>query len=865
MDKYYSPRFARWIISLLSKFEKMDSLIFEMEDEYLEIFESEGRKRAHKWYWLQTFKSIPRFLKFSFDWGKSMFSNYLKIALRNIIKKKEFAFINIIGLAAGMACSIVIMLWVWDEYSYDKFNKYNTNIFRITSDWEKWDWDGLPLSPGSLGPAVKEEIPGITDYVRIIGYDRAVFKYNNNIFYEKNGVIVDPSIFTVFSFPLKNGTPDDILTSPESIVISETFAKKYFGNENPFGKQIDVDGELKNVTGVFYDLPKNSHLTFDFAVSFEFLSEHSNYSESWSAFNFTTYLLLGDKTIYDLSSISSKMVKTAKSNKCSQVEGGVTFNLQPLNDVHLYDFGWETNYTRIGDSTQVYIFMMVAVFILFIACINFTNLSTARAVNRSKEVGLRKTIGANKSQLIFQFIAESLLMVTIATIIAILLVEAILPSFNTLSGKEITTEYSNPVFIGVILVIILLTGLLSGSYPAFYLSSFNPVTTLTKRISSVKGGSSFRKVLVVFQFSLSIILILVTMLIYKQIDYSKNIKLGIEKENVVFIPLLENLSTKYEVMKTELLKNPFIKEVSAHGYNLITDPTPRAAGFKWAGMPEERERSLDLIWSGVDYRFFELLKIEPVEGEIFSENFTSHKDGVILNEAAIAEMGLENPIGKWITLDDWKKTIIGVVKNVHFKSTKKEIDPRVFYLRDYSTEASGIMLIKIDGQHTEEIMSYIEDKWNIINNISPFEYGFIEDDYENLYKSETKIAKIFSYFTSLAILISCLGLFGLSLFAAEQQKKAVGIRKVLGASTVGIILLMSKEFVKWILVANVIAWPIAYLFIDQWLQNFVYKTEIGILPFLIAGISAVTISLATISFQSIKAASENPIESIKYE
>ncbi len=795
-----------------------------------------------------------------------MIINYLKIALRNIKRNKIYSFINIGGLAIGMACSILIMLWVYDEISFDTFNENGENIYRVVSDWETWNWNGLPISPEPLGPAILEGTPEVNNMFRILDYGKAVVKYNNSAFYESKGIIADPSIFMMFTFPFADGDPNTALSTPESIVISESFAAKYFGDLNPIGKDLEVDGELRTITGVYSDTPKNSHLNFDFVLNFEFIKDYSNYGTGWHAFNFTTYVLIENSGKKNLSDISEKITQIALDKESSQVNEGAKFRLQPLSEIHLYQFGWEPNYAVIGDSSQVYAFTLIAMFILLIACVNFINLSTASAHSRTREIGLRKTVGAIKKQLIFQFLSEAIVITFISIVISLVLVQLFIPEFNELTGKTVSLDYFNPLFLLALFLLLLITGGIAGAYPAFYLSSFNPLTVINaKGTSSVNQKKpTFRKLLVVFQFSLSIALIFITIIIYRQIDYSENMKLGYSKENLMYIPLNGELESKYSILKNELLQSSSVKEVSAHRYNFVTDPTPRAAGFKWEGMDRNRERDLDLIWSGVDYNFFEMLNINLAQGRTFSEKFSTDTEGVILNEAALAEMNLKDPLGKWISLGNWKKTIIGVANDVHFRSTKNKVNPRVFFLSDYNS-ASGIMLIKLSSAETANAIVYIEKLWNKYNSASPFEYGFIDEDYKNLYKSESDLSLIFRYFTTIAIFISCLGLFGLSIYSAERRKKEVGIRKVLGASTSEIVTLFVKEFLKWVLLANIIAWPAAYLFIDNWLNDFAYRVDIGITPFLLAGSMAIVIALITISYQSLKSALTNPINSIKYE
>ena len=793
-----------------------------------------------------------------------MFRNNLKIAYRNIIRNKVYSFINISGLAIGIASALLIMLWVEDEISFDQFNENNNKIYRLVSDWKKWDWNGFPGTPEPLGPAIKSSLPEIDNFFRIAEFDRAVFKYNDKVFYEKRGVIVDHSLFSIFSFRFKSGNPKAAFNNPDGLVISESLARKYFGNKEPLGKFIKVNDKLKMVSGVFYDMPSNSHLQFDFALPFKFISKFANIATGWNAFNFTTYVLLNPDNYRNLTKVSEKMTNIGKSNECPQVKSGVIFRLQPLSEVHLDGSGGETNYLVIGSKSNVYIFSIIAIFIFLIACINYMNLSTIKSMNRAKEVGIRKTLGAKKKQLIWQFLGESILMSFIAIIFSVIIAKLTLPLFNDLIGKNLSIDFISLKFFCKLISIILFTGLIAGSYPALYLSSFNTIKILKKELQIRTSAVSFRKILVIFQFSLSIALIFVTIIVYQQINYSKEMKLGYNKENLIYIPIVENLKNKCEVMKNKLLSNPLIKGVSAHSYNFLTS-AQRAAGFRWEEMDESRKKSLDLIFSGIDYNFLMMMNIKLVEGRYFLKEDSIKKDGVFMNEAAVKDMNLKSPVGKWISLGKWKKTIIGVVKDIHFRSSRTNVEPRIYYLKDYSKNASGIILIRINGTKTSEAISLIKKEWNKINASSPFEYAFINDSYRNLYKAEIQIGTIFNSFSILAIFISCLGLFGLSKFSAEQRKKEIGIRKVLGASITGIIQNISKEFLILIIIANIIALPVALYAMKKWLQNFAYHVDLTIWPFLLSGILALLIALLTVSWQAIKAATANPVDSLRCE
>jgi putative ABC transport system permease protein len=507
----------------------------------------------------------------------------------------------------------------------------------------------------------------------------------------------------------------------------------------------------------------------------------------------------------------------------------------------------------------------VAFFVLLIACVNFMNLSTARSALRAKEVGMRKTVGARRSQIVKQFFGESLLLTFISFLFALVLVSLFLPAFNQLSGKQMVLNGKDVSHLLSLLAILLLTGVIAGAYPAIYLSAFRPVAVLKGLKESKSKSASFRKVLVVVQFSLSIMLIFGTTVVYKQLHYIQKAKLGFDKENIVYIPIKENIGKKYSTVKNELLKDPNILSVSAQRY-AFSETTWRSSGvFDWEG--KDPDRRVDLVFAGVDYDFFETLNLEIKEGRPFSKEIPSdERGGYILNESAIREIGLDAPVGKRFAIRKKEGIIVGVVKDAHFRSFHHEIEPRIFFIADMThAEDAGLVMIRILGEKTAHVLSHIERVWRDINPVSPFEYHFLDQTYDRLYRSEKSVGKVFNSFTVLAIFISCLGLFGLASFMAEQRTKEIGIRKVLGASAPKIIVLLTKEFTKWVLVANLIAWPSAYFVMNKLLQTYVYRIEIGIDIFLLSGLIALTIALLTVSYQALKAARSNPADSLRYE
>ncbi|UCE07810.1 MAG: ABC transporter permease [bacterium] len=800
-----------------------------------------------------------------------MLINYLKIALRNLIRQKMYSFINIFGLAVGLACSILILAWVKTELNYDKFHKHFDEIYRLISYGTKYMVQGFDGTPAPLAPAITEQIPEIMNVTRFMDLPRMVVKYSDKSFYESRAVLTDPSIFDVFTFSLIMGNKETVLADPSSVIITEATATKYFGNDKPLGKILSMDEIEMKVSGVMKNVPQNSHLKFDFLVPISLLEKLGN-RLSWGNFSAVTYLHLSDKP--DIGSLAERITEIASKNNCPQVADGVSFRLQPLSEIHLdARHGGYRNYSDMSDKMYVSIFSAIAFFILFLACINYVNLATARTEKRVKEIGMRKVVGASRRQLIFQYLGESILLSILSLALALILVELLQPVFNNLVQKQLDTHYfSDQQHIIGLLGILFITGVLSGIYPALFLSSFNPIKTIkSNTIILNRNGSPFlRRALVIFQFTLSIILMIGTIVIHKQLHFMKNKNLGFEKENVIYLPLKENIANKYDFFKQQLLQNPEIINVTATDFLWATNIN-RTTGFDWEGKDPQFE--IDMLIPRVGFDYFETLKIEMAEGRSFSREFqTDATEAFILNEEAVRQMGITSPVGKHFTLYRnqgiiQKGKIIGVFKDIYYKTLSQQIEPlAIRVLTDLTTATSyGVVLIRISGKNIQNALALIENLWQDINASVPFEYHFLDETYENLYLSETRMGTIMNYFSLLAIIISCLGLFALATYAAERKTREIGIRKILGSSVVNIVILLTKEFTKLVIIANIIAWPIGYYFMNKWLQDFAYRVNFGIEIFVWSSILAFSFALLTVSFQSIKAALVNPVESLRYE
>ncbi|NOR15615.1 MAG: FtsX-like permease family protein, partial [Candidatus Aminicenantes bacterium] len=774
---------------------------------------------------------------------------------RNLARHKGYSFINITGLAIGMACCILILLWVQDELSFDRFHENGRNIYRVLQNINFSDHSTTwAINQGPLGPSLEQEYPEIVNYTRY-SRRRLRFNYGEKTF-EEIAAMADGSIFEMFTFPLLRGDPATALSDPFSIVLTNEMAKKYFGDEDPIGKILRADNKWDFlVTGIMEEVPHNSHIRFEFIIPFVFGKELEYSVDRWNNSQFTTYVELQEGIAVEevISKISGHLFDKPT------IEKDATLTLQPLSRIHLYS-NYEFDAPH-GDMTYVLIFSLVAFFILLIACINFMNLTTARSGNRAREVGMRKVSGAYKSDIIKQFFGESLLLAFLALVISVVLVLLLLPVFNNLAAKELSLMgMGSPWLLAGLLVISLLTGVLSGIYPAFFLSAFQPVKVLKGSSHSKTQGALFRKALVVFQFSLAILLLVCTTIVYNQLNYMSSKKLGYDKEHLLYFGMRGEMREKFDAVKSQLQQNPNIVTVSAgsnvptYGYNFSNSL------WKWEGQNPDEEILMRATF--VDEGFFKTLGMEMVEGREFSREFSTDVEAVVVNQTAVSAMNMSSAVGKGLSQGDFKSQIVGVVKDYHFRSLRQDIDPIILI---FSSEYSNVLFARLRGENMPQTIGYLEEVWNKFAPGYDFSYSFMDEALDDLYRAEQRTGTIFQYFSFLAILISCLGLFGLASFMAEQRTKEIGIRKVLGATVSSIVLLLSKDFTKWVLVANLVAWPVAYYAMHRWLQGFAYRIPVSWWAFLLAGLLALMIALFTVSFQAVKTALTNPVDTLKYE
>jgi putative ABC transport system permease protein len=781
-----------------------------------------------------------------------MFRNYLLIALRLIKKNKLYSFINIFGLAIGLAACILILLWVNDELSFDRFHTKADQIYKVVCSDLLSDEKYAVTTP-ALGPAMEQEYPEILRATRYFEMDNLVVKAGDIKSLEDGIAFVDPSFLEMFSFPMIKGNPQTALSDPFSIVLTESQAQKYFGLEDPVGKTLTVAGNYDLlVNGLMKDPPLNSHLRFDFLVPVEFMREFGWNLEQWDRFFIETFVELHPE---------SDMIRKDRLSQFLQSKIEDSENLQaelfPLKDIHLHSSGISVM-GRTGDIKNIYLFSLISLFVLLIACINFMNLSTTQSGKRIKEIGMRKVVGARPKDIIKQFYGESVLMTLVALLLAFILVELSLPIFNRLSGKEMTLNFAeNYGFYLVVAGIVLATGLISGSYPALLLSSFKPVEMFKGKSGT---GSRFqslsRKILVVAQFSISIVLIIGTVIVFIQMNYLRQKKLGFDPDRVISVTLNRNIQQKYDVMKERLLQLSSVSSVTSGSRR----PFTHISTIDWES--PDNTKSVRLSFTDVGYDYLVTFGLELMQGRFFSKEYSLDHQNYILNETAVQQMGFENPLGQEIEIFEKKGTVIGVVKDYHFESLHTAIRPLV--LR-FGEGGQNYLYAKIISADMDETIKDFEAIWNGLEQDYPFNFRFFDQDFDAMYRAENRFKDILGYFAVFAILISCLGLFGLTCFITEQRTKEIGIRKVLGASVAKLILMFSIEFVKWVVLANLVAWPVAYFAMSRWLQGFAYRTGIQMWIFLVSSCLALVIALGTVMIHTAKAALANPAVSLKYE
>ena len=783
-----------------------------------------------------------------------MFKKFFIVAFRNIMKNKIYSFINLAGLSIGIAASILILLWVSDELSFNSFQKNIDDIYAIpqTQHYQTIGDFTVLATPAALAPALKTERPEIKYATRyeqffgkvLISYELKNFKQSLNY--------ADPDFFKIFSFEFIKGDKNTAINDPHSVVITEDMASKYFGNDDPIGKTLRLEDKIDlKVTGLVKNVPHNSDIQFDMIAPMEVMHELYDINlENWGNNMLNTFIQLRNhKQANEL----SQQIKGRLAKEVNSPTAGKLF-LFPFKDLHLYSIRGEG-----GRITTVIIFSVIAFFILIIACINFMNLATARSVKRTTEVGIKKVVGATRAQIAKQFFGESIFLTFIALALALFLVEALLPVFNNISDKDLNLFQVSPVTFLLIIGITLFTGIISGIYPAIFLSSFKPITTLKGTVSGVNSKFSLRRILVVFQFAISIILIIGTGIVYLQLNYIQNKNLGMDKDNIVYFNLTNTLQKNPESVKTELLRNPNIisASVSSHIPAFVYS---NGGGWSWEGKDPQQQ---ELVTSmSADDDILKTYGIKLAAGRFYSKEFPADDSlSMVINESFAKLIGYKNPIGKPLSRGNRNYTIIGVMKDFNYIQLQNKIGPMVIYPRPNPTYLS----VKVNNAGLSETLDFINAACKKFDPRFVFDYEFLDKSYEKVYTSEMRLGRIFNAFALLAIIISCLGLFGLASFVSELKTREIGIRKVLGASVSGIVVNLSKQFVRWVLLANIIAWPVAYYFMNSWLSDFAYRIEFPYWIFIVSAFIAMVIAVVTVSSQAIKSALTDPVKAIRYE
>ena len=807
-----------------------------------------------------------------------MLRNYLRTALRNLWKYKFYSFLNILGLAIGLTCFLFILVYVKDELSYDRFHEKADRIYRLNFTANFFEQDlRLPKVGDPYGPFLVETLPEVEEQVRFRDRGGFLMKYENKTFREDRVIYADSSLFDVFSLPLVEGDPATALAEPFTMVISPAIAKKYFGSENPIGKSLELDNRVNyRVTAVMEPIPHNSHFNFDCFLSMSTL-ERSRANE-WLSANFNTYVVLNENTAPR--DVEAKFPTLFKEHIGGEVQKyvGITyedfieqgnqvhFSLMPMTKIHLHsDLSDELGVN--SDVRYVYIFSAIGLFILLLACINFMNLSTARSANRAKEVGLRKVVGADRTHLIAQFLSESLVLTAVSLGIAGILIWLLMPYFNEMAGKNLSLRDINHPWLWVsMMALIGGVGLLAGSYPAFFLSAFRPIQTLKGKLSVGARNSLFRNALVVFQFAITIILIIGSLVVYDQLSYIQNKKLGFEKDQLLILNDAYALQNNLWPFKEEMKRQTEVINATVSGF--LPTPSNRNTNATFLGRNPDASNTQVLAHFSVDFDYITTLGMEVLEGRPFKPEFPTDSSAVMLNEAAADIFGIaDDPLGKEI--GTWGNSdgeyvvyeVIGVVKDFHFESLRQKIGPLCMFI----SRSSSNMTLRVSTDNLPRFLAKLENKWNEYAPGQPFDYEFMDEAFNQVYAAETRIGGIIRLFTILAIFVACLGLLGLATYTTEQRTKEIGIRKVLGAPMGRIYLLLTSEFAKWVVAANAIALPVGYLVMRRWLQGFEYQSGIGWSTILFAALLGITIAILTVSYHAIRAARVNPVESLKYE
>ncbi len=839
------PKLTKFLLKVLA-WQRNRAYLGDVEEIYRLRAKRFGSTSADRWYRREARQSLPRLILESIRWRIIMFKNYLKTTVRYFFRDKGYSFLNMAGLAIGLACFALLMMWVQDEAGWDRFHENSPLIYRLDSN--------TPAQPAPLGPHLKANYPEIAEAVRFYFSRPLLVRYGDKAFDEDRFVLADPAVFDVFTIPFVAGNRTSAFTEPNTVVLTEAAAKKYFGNDDPVGRILTVENQFQvTVTGIVRNPPQNSDIRFNVLGEFRILGYfRKGYETHWGNHEYYTYVRLAGGA--EAQTVIPKIARIIMDRDPDQPN---PLTMMPLSRIHLYED---------GAIRYVAIFTLVALFILAIAACNFINLTTARSGQRAKEIAVRKVAGAERRQLIHQFLIESVLLSLAALLVALTAVALVLPSFDAVTGKDFVPAdlFKAGLFV-FLLGTTIVVGIFSGAYPAFLLSSFRPAGLLkggSPRAGRYSGGARFRKTLVVIQFAISTVLMISTLLIHRQLVFVQDFDLGLRKKDVVVLPVKEPIRESSEAFVSRLTGRPGIINatyVSSPPSNVVN----YATGMEWEGM----DADLKPVWAFVatDNRYLDTLGLTLVAGRNFPENKSVIEvPYFIVNQKAVEEMKLKNPVGARFSLWGWSGTVIGVVKDFHFRPLREDLNPLLMFVLP---QVYSRVLVKIhpENGNISDILAGLKDVWDEFAPGMPFSYEFLDTAYDQNYQAEQKMGKEFRYFSFLGIFISCLGLIGLAAYIAERKRKEIGIRKVLGATIPGILRQINKEFLGPILLSNLIAWPAAYWAMKTWLQGFAFRTNISLWIFFLSAVSSLAVGLLTISVQSFKAAREMPANSLKCE
>lgn len=845
------------VLSRLLRKSVRDSALADFEERFGQITQSRGKTAAFFWCGLQIAGLIPSAIKDSIIWSVIMWENYIKSGFRHIKKQRGYSLINLAGLTIGITCFVLISLYVRYELSYDRFHENAKDLYRVLVRTREtyMGKSEVPVTPGPLAAAMQEEFPEILKATRVKA-EHVSMRHKDHRFAENRIYYADPAFLEMFTFPLSAGNPETSLTDPYGLLISQDMAQKYFPEENPLGKIVEIDKVDYKITGVLERIPGNTHFRFDFLASFSSLVELQGRDRvyNWNSWSYSTYILLQKQA--DPVFLENKLGDLLRKNYGE--DATQTLRLQPVAHIHFYtkaNFELEPG----ADIRNVYLLSAVGLFILLIACFNYMNISTARAATRAKEIGMRKVIGASRRQLVRQFLGESILFSFMALVISILLVRLILPSFRIFMGRKLEAGFIlEGSMILTLAGLVLFIGLLAGSYPSLVLSSYQPVAVLKgKPTRSSRRSSLFRNSLVVSQFAISAALIFCTIVVYNQLHFMKNKELGFIKDRIVTVP---NVPGRSSALIDDLRKNSKILDVTLSDY--LPHNITGASFGEWDGADPDKKLLIYRNW--VDQNYLGFYGIPIILGREFSRDFAAEAgQAYILNESAVKAIGWDDPIGKRFGFGDEERgVVVGVAKNFHFAPLHLDIEPLALTL---TSERPNWLSIKIGPDDIPRTLAFIEKIWKAHSPESDFSYSFLDDRLDRVYRSEEKLGKSFSIYTFIALFVACLGLFGLASFTTAQQTKEIGIRKVLGATAWNITALTTKKFVGLVMAANAVGWPVAYFAMQKWLQNFVFRTSMELWIFALTAGMSLLIAVLTVGYQSVKAALANPADSLRYE